>query len=270
MHNIDTLFTPTVLYLSHGGGPLPLLRDKNHTELVSNLKTLSELIEKPEAIIVISAHWEEKALHITHARHPSLIYDYSGFPQESYEITYPAAGNPTLAEDLFSIFRESGFDVELDDSRGFDHGLFVPLKIMYPDADIPCIQISLLNNLDPTAHIKIGEAISKLKQNNLLIIGSGFSFHNMRAFFTPATTESVRMNESFEDWLIDTISNVSINENVRREKLINWEQAPFARYCHPREEHLLPLHVCYGATKRAAVKAFELKIAGVKASAYLW
>ena len=270
MSQTETKIAPTVLFLSHGGGPLPLLGDEGHSELVENLKSISEIIKRPTAIIVISAHWEEKIPTLTHAEHPHLIYDYGGFPDAAYDIKYPASGNPPLASEISSLLQEKGFEAELDDKRGFDHGLFVPLKIMYPDADIPCIQLSLLNNLDPAVHLKMGEALAELTHENLLIIGSGFSFHNMRAFFTPSTDESRHMNESFEAWLIETCSDNAMDENERYDRLKYWEHAPFARYCHPREEHLLPLHVCYGIAQRAAAKVFEFNILGIKSSAYLW
>ena len=270
MEDLNPPDIPTVLYLSHGGGPLPLLGDKGHMELVENLKTISTLIEKPSAIVVISAHWEENNPTVTSGENPSLIYDYSGFPKHSYEIKYPAKGDPSLASQIHSILNDKGIDAELDGQRGFDHGLFVPLKIMYPNADIPCVQLSLVSSLDPKLHIKMGEALSELKHTGLLIMGSGFSFHNMKAFFGPSTAESQHMNEAFEAWLIATCSNSNIDENERTDKLENWEQAPFARYCHPREEHLLPVHVCYGVAKHACSHVFELNILGKKASMYLW
>lgn len=262
--------TPTVVYLSHGGGPFPLLGDEAHSELVENLKTISASIKKPSAILVVSAHWEEDVPAITAGVKPGLIYDYYGFPDESYDIQYPAPGNPDLAKAVASRLIEKGITAQLDKNRGFDHGLFVPLKIMYPEADIPCVQLSVVNDLDPTKHIEIGEALTGLEYDNLLIIGSGFSFHNMKAFFSPSTHETRTKNESFEAWLIDTCSNTNVNENERRRLFEYWEQAPYARYCHPREEHLLPLHVCYGIAQRACSRFFELTIIGKKASAYLW
>jgi 4,5-DOPA dioxygenase extradiol len=164
----------------------------------------------------------------------------------------------------------AGIEAGLDKQRGFDHGLFVPLKIMYPDADIPCIQLSLVQGLNPTEHIKIGKALSYLKHDELLVIGSGFSFHNLKAFFAPETSESKAMNESFEQWLVNTCSNPNIDEKERTQMLENWEQAPFAKYCHPREEHLLPLHVCYGVAQTASDEYFELSIINKKSSVYLW
>lgn len=259
-----------VLYLSHGGGPLPLLGDKGHTEMVNSLKEISSKIVKPSAIIVISAHWEEDIPTITSGGNPSLIYDYYGFPEESYDIKYPAPGDPVLAQKLFSLLNDKGIKAELNVERGFDHGMFIPLKIMYPEANIPCIQLSLKNNMSPKEHIRIGEILSEIEHENLLVIGSGMSFHNMNAFFDTTDSQSKFKNESFEEWLMDTISNGEIDETERTTLLENWEKAPSARYCHPREEHLLPLHVCYGVAKCSCKEIFKIKILGKKVSMYLW
>ena len=164
---------------------MPLLGDNRHREMVENLKMIAATISKPSAILLISAHWEEAMPTITQAANPPLIYDYYGFPEQAYEIQYPAPGQPDLAQTVFSALRSKGIKSALDDKRGFDHGLFVPLKIMYPEADVPCIQLSLLNSLDPREHINIGNALSGLEYENLLVIGSGFSFHNMNAFLAP-------------------------------------------------------------------------------------
>lgn len=200
----------------------------------------------------------------------SLIYDYYGFPEESYDIEYPAPGEPLLAHKIFNLLRGHGIEANLNDQRGFDHGLFVPLKIMYPDASIPCVQLSLVNSLKPIDHIQIGKALAGIMEDRVLIIGSGFSFHNLRAFFVPPTRETQLRNESFEKWLIDTCSNNQLNEIEREHRLVNWENAPAARYCHPREEHLLPLHVCYGVVRMPTEKVFTFEVMGKKASAYLW
>ena len=258
------------LYLSHGGGPLPLLGDESHKEMVACLKDIAASIKKPAAIIVISAHWEETIPTITSGALPSLIYDYYGFPEESYNIEYSCPGEPVLAKQIAQIFKRSGIQAKLDEQRGFDHGLFVPLKLMYPDADIPCVQLSLLNNLNSAQHIEIGQALHDLNYEDLLIIGSGFSFHNMKAFFAPETSETKAMNEEFETWLLDTCSSTEISEEERTQRLIHWADAPSARFCHPREEHLLPLHICYGATKTACSDSFELQILNKKSSMYLW
>lgn len=258
------------LYLSHGGGPMPLLGDEGHEEMVGCLKNIAASIERPSAIIVVSAHWEQASPTITSGENPALIYDYNGFPKESYEIQYPCSGNPPLAKSMAEALNEAGLEAKLDSHRGFDHGLFVPLTIMYPEADIPCVQLSLVNRLDPAMHIKMGQAIQKISDPSLLLIGSGFSFHNMRAFITPETDETKTMNTSFEAWLLETCGDQTLTEDARKQRLIDWQSAPFARYCHPREEHLLPLHVCYGFAESACSQAYELQVLNKKASMYLW
>lgn len=265
----QNLLSP-VLFLSHGGGPMPLLGDVSHQKLIQFTQEITQTFTKPSAILVISAHWEEDQPTITSGALPSLIHDYNGFPKEAYEIKYPASGAPELANKVFNLLKNADIEAKLDDQRGFDHGVFVPLKLMYPQADIPCVQLSLVNSLQPQQHIQIGKALAHLRKENVLIIGSGFTFHNMRAFFASATKEAQAMNASFEQWLIDTCSSKQYTELEREQRLINWDSAPAARYCHPREEHLLPLLVCYGAAGTVAKKVFELEILGKMSSAYIW
>jgi len=260
----------SVLFLPHGGGPLPLFGDKGHLEMISFLQKITASIPTPSAILMISAHWEEQEVTITSANNPELLYDYTGFPSETYEITYPAPGDPGLAKKIQNLLKDNGINAHLDDQRGFDHGMFVPLKLMYPEAQIPCIQISLVKGLDATTHIKMGQALSSLNQENLLVVGSGLSFHNMQAFMTPSADSADRQNEAFESWLIDTCTNSLLAETERNKRLINWSEAPSARYCHPREEHLIPLHICYGMAQSVAKLVFEGKVMGKKTSAYLW
>jgi 4,5-DOPA dioxygenase extradiol len=269
MCSANSLLSTTV-YVSHGGGPLPLLGDPGHQEMVDVLKKIADSITKPSAILVVSAHWEQPKPTLTAGSHPSLIYDYSGFPEESYEIQYPALGEPALASKISGLLKNQGIEAVLDEQRGFDHGLFVPLKIMYPEADIPCVQLSLINGLSPRDHIAMGKALDGLRKDNILVLGSGFSFHNMRAFFTPATPEIQMQNESFEKWLVETCSSQGFDEAERERRLIGWENAPAARFCHPREEHLLPLHVCYGFGAAPARQVFSFEVLGKQASAYLW
>jgi len=225
---------PRVLFLSHGGGPMPLLGDEGHKEMVACLKQITTHITKPSAIIIISAHWEESIATITSGESPSLIYDYYGFPKASYDLKYPCQGKPLLANQIHNLLEKSGIPSAVDAIRGFDHGLFVPLTIMYPDADIPCVQLSLMNNLNAAEHIKMGQALQELDYDNLLIIGSGFSFHNMRAFFTAETSESKKLNESFENWLLTILSSPDIDEEQRKQSLINWENASGEILSSPR------------------------------------
>jgi aromatic ring-opening dioxygenase catalytic subunit (LigB family) len=238
--------------------------------MINIIKEITPTLIKPAAILVISAHWEEHKPTITSGAFPALIYDYYGFPKASYEIEYPAPGAPELAIKIFKLLASAGIEANLDDQRGFDHGVFVPLKIMYPDANIPCVQLSLVNTLRPEVHIQIGKALAALRKANVLIMGSGFSFHNLKEFFTPSTQQSQAMNKSFEQWLIDTCANSLLTEEEREQRLVNWDSAPAARYCHPREEHLLPLHVCYGAAGTAANRVLEFEIMGKMASVYIW
>ncbi|MBU4236783.1 MAG: dioxygenase [Proteobacteria bacterium] len=261
---------PSILYISHGGGPLPLLGEPSHKEMIAGLQKIVTLVDRPSAIILISAHWETYQATITSGANPALLYDYSGFPQESYEIQYPVPGKPALARKICNILNKYGIEADLTEERGFDHGVFVPLKIMYPAADIPCVQLSLINNLDPAKHIQIGKALAGLQEEKILIIGSGFSFHNLKAFFSPSTEATDSKNESFEQWLIETCCSHALNENEREQRLIHWESAPAARFCHPREEHLLPLHVCYGVAQSPARRVFLWEILGKQVSAYLW
>ncbi|WP_198402619.1 DODA-type extradiol aromatic ring-opening family dioxygenase [Marinobacter salinus] len=189
--------------------------------------------------------------------HPQLIYDYYGFPEEAYDIRYPCPGEPALARQVYQALDQAGIPARLDDRRGFDHGLFVALKLMYPEADIPCVQLSLVNSLDAGAHLAIGRALRALDYDNLLVIGSGFSFHNMRAFFAANTPEIRARNQAFEDWLEQTCTDITMHESERAERLVQWDRAPHARFFHPREEHLLPdapepcsrygqIHYCHG------------------------
>ena len=238
--------------------------------MVEHLGDIAQGIQKPSAIVVVSAHWEETEATITAHPKPPIIYDYYGFPPESYSLEYPAPGDPELAARLADLLAEKGVTARLDHERGFDHGLYIPLLLMYPEADIPCVQISLLSSLDPEVHIRVGSALSDLSRDNILVLGSGFSFHNLKVLMGRGSNGPDSGNEEFESWLIDTCTSSDIDESTRARRLIDWERAPAARYCHPREEHLLPLHVCYGVTKSACIKHTELTVMGKRSSTYFW
>lgn len=261
---------PRAVFISHGGGPLPLLGDPGHRQMVSCLQSIAAGIPRPDAILVVSAHWEEAVPTLTAASKPSLIYDYYGFPAESYEIQYPCAGEPSLAREVHRMLGNRDIDARLDEARGLDHGVFVPLKIMYPQAEIPCVQLSLVDTLDPQVHLQVGHALQDLADHNVLVIGSGSSFHNLKAFFSPHSDELFRLNDAFENWLQGVCIESDFSEQSRREMLIHWSRAPGARFCHPREEHLLPLHVCYGASQAPCTELFEVSIMHIKSSMYLW
>lgn len=258
-----------VVYFSHGGGPLPILGDPGHKAMVEFMKRLPSQLRKPDAILVISAHWEEEVATLVGANRPPLFYDYYGFPDEAYRLTYPAPGNPDLASRIVELLDRSHIMSRIDAERGFDHGLFIPLKLMYPQADIPSVQISLVRGLDPTFHIALGKALRSLTNENLLVIGSGFSFHNMGAFSWGGTDQPDPRNDAFQEWLIEVCTS-SVAQKDREQRLVDWEQAPFARYCHPREEHLIPLHVCAGMWETEAKVIFDDHILGKRALAFLW
>jgi len=268
----NTIETPgaRIIYLPHGGGPLPLLGDPGHARMCSFLREVTSTLGTPAAILMISAHWQEAVPTVTAAVRPPLLYDYYGFPPESYQITYPAPGLPSLAGKVHRLLVEAGIAARQDPQRGFDHGMFVPLKLMYPEATIPCVQLSLQAGLDPATHLRIGRALAALQTENLLIIGSGFSFHNLNAFRFGGPRRDDPQNEAFQAWLIETCTATATTENERAAWLIDWLAAPYARYCHPYEDHLLPLHVCYGLAGRAARLVFYDEILGKKACALLW
>jgi 4,5-DOPA dioxygenase extradiol len=171
---------------------------------------------------------------------------------------------------VHGLLGEAGIESKLDAERGFDHGVFVPLLLMYPAADIPCIQISLSSSLAPALHVRIGKALRALKKENLLVLGSGFSFHNMQAFMSKVDSVIESRNQAFEDWLEQTCCDKNLPEAERERRLVDWQEAPHARYCHPREEHLLPLQVCYGMGQAAARQVYQQPVVGFLTSAYQW
>ena len=258
-----------IVYFSHGGGPLPILGDPGHRAMVDFMRQLPSRLKRPEAILVISAHWEESTATLLGAQTPSMFYDYYGFPEAAYEITYPAPGSPALANRIAGLLNNNKIPARIDPQRGFDHGLFIPLKLMYPQADIPSLQLSLLQGLDPAAHLALGKALRELMQENILVVGSGFSFHNMRAFDWQGTNTPDPANDAFQNWLIEVCAG-PISPSEREQKLVEWQKAPSARYCHPREEHLLPLHVCFGMANKAATVVFDDYILGKRGVAFLW
>jgi 4,5-DOPA dioxygenase extradiol len=233
------------------------------------MTALPAKLHTPDAIVVVSAHWEERVPTLLGAEHPPMFFDYYGFPEEAYQINYPAPGNPTLAKRIVEILKTGNIPASIDPARGFDHGLFIPVKMMYPQANIPCIQLSLIRGLDAAAHISLGKAMKLLYEENILLIGSGFSFHNMGAFSWQNQDGPDPANDAFQDWLIETCTG-SLIETEREKRLIEWDKAPSARYCHPREEHLLPLHVCHGMAGSPATVIFDEKILGKRCLGLLW
>lgn len=258
-----------IIYFSHGGGPLPILGDPGHAKMITFMKQLPENLKKPDAVIVISAHWEENIPTIIGTKSPPLLYDYYGFPEEAYNIEYPVPGNPELAETVKQLLETNGIQSKITGERGFDHGLFIPLKMMWPVPEIPMIQISLIHGLDPEKHILLGNALQSLREEKILTIGSGFSFHNMGAFTYDNSNNPDFKNDEFQEWLIDVCTG-NYTTFEREQRLIKWDKAPYARYCHPREEHLLPLHVCIGMSEEPANLIFDDYILGKRSIGLQW
>jgi aromatic ring-opening dioxygenase catalytic subunit (LigB family) len=197
---------------------------------------------QPSAIVVVSAHWEERVFTIQSTPKPGMIYDYHGFPQHTYELKYPASGSPEIAEKVSQLLLKSGVKHAFDSNRGYDHGVYVPLLISFPEANIPVLQISLHRDLDPEAHFQLGRALRPLREQNVLILGSGFSYHNLRAI-----PDRKGVSQAFDEWLEATLCRSE--PELRHHKLLHWNSAPGARQAHPREEHLIPLLVCAGAAE---------------------
>lgn len=258
----------SVVYFSHGGGPLPLLGDPSHKAMIDFMHLLPVQLAHPSLILVISAHWEETQATLLGSANPPMFYDYYGFPPETYQVQYPAPGAPETANRIAAFLQEAGIPSMVHPSRGYDHGHFIPLLMMYPQADIPTLQISLIRGLDAERHLELGEALRPLRDENILVIGSGFSFHNLSSFSWRGNGELDPDNDAFQDWLIETLT-LSDYADIRR-GLLHWEQAPAARYCHPREEHLLPLLVCAALAQRPAEVIFDDKILGKRALAFGW
>jgi aromatic ring-opening dioxygenase catalytic subunit (LigB family) len=195
--------------------------------------------------------------------HPPILYDYYGFPPESYTLTWPAPGAPELASRVRALLNTAGIANDADADRGYDHGTFIPLKLTYPDANVPAIQLSLKQGLDPAEHIALGRALAPLRDEDVFIIGSGMTFHNLRAFRDP---RAAPVAEAFDAWLRDSMT---LDADMRNERLTQWSSAPAARAAHPREEHLIPLMVASGAAGNdRAVVAFNDTFTGLRLSAY--
>jgi aromatic ring-opening dioxygenase catalytic subunit (LigB family) len=236
-------------YIPHGGGPCffmdwPYPTPNPWNPLAQWLRELpSSLPAAPSAVLVISGHWEEDPIALNAQAHPGLLYDYYGFPEHTYRLTYPAPGSPALVTQLREVLKSAGFKTREEHTRGLDHGVFVPFKLIYPGADIPIVQLSLKSGLDPQAHLEIGMALAPLREQGVLIVGSGMSFHNLG--IRSIENVPIPQSEMFDTWLTQAVC--ASDPSARNAELKRWSRAPAARFAHPREEHLLPLMVAAGA-----------------------
>jgi len=261
--------TMPTLFVPHGAGPC-FFMDWNPPDTWNRMAAFLKGIEqtlpvRPDAILLVSGHWLEPQFRVTSGTQPGLIYDYRGFPAHTYELRYPAPGSPALADRITQLLGQADVQHAQDAQRGFDHGMFIPMKVMFPKADIPVVQLSLRQDLDPRAHLEAGRALAPLRDEGVLIIGSGMSFHNMRGYgdarFSP-------ISDDFDTWLTDAVQS----DPAQRDALLEqWEGAPQARLCHPPggEEHLIPLLVAAGAaTDSTGRKVYSERVMQTTLSAF--
>jgi aromatic ring-opening dioxygenase catalytic subunit (LigB family) len=239
------------LYIPHGGGPCffmevsPGLPPDLWDRLAAHLRSLDRSLGvRPRAVLVISGHWEMEHPTVNSGVQPPLLFDYYGFPAHTYRLTYPAPGSPALAARVRELLAAGGIPSSEDARRGLDHGVFVPFKLIYPDADVPVVQMSLNRDLDAATHLRIGRALAPLRDEGVLIVGSGMSYHNLRDFYT-SDPRAVAAAEQFDSWLNEAVTEP--DRSAREHRLSEWFAAPGARSCHPRPEHLIPLMVAAGA-----------------------
>ncbi len=227
------------LFLSHGAPTLPL----TDTPARAFLQQFGYTLERPKAILVISAHWETAVPRINAVDSNETIHDFGGFPRALYDLRYPAPGSPAVAGRVADLLHAAGLDCQIDRRRGLDHGAWVPLRLMYPQADIPVLQLSVQPHLGPAHHLAVGRALAPLRQERVLIIGSGSFTHDLSEFrgHGPNDPAPAWVN-SFADWFDAALTKGQTDELLDYRRL-----APFAGKNHPTEEHLLPLYAALGA-----------------------
>jgi len=239
--------TLPTFFIAHGGGPWPWMNGQMrdfHAPLEASLRDMPHQIASlPSAVLIVSAHWEAPEFTVMGQARPGMLYDYNGFPPNTYEVRYNAPGSPVLAQRVQQLALAAGLPCGIDAERGFDHGAFVPLSVIYPQANVPVVQLSLKQGLDPQSHLKLGQAMAPLRDEGVLIIGSGMSFHNVGLRGPAAKTAS----RAFDDWLAESLQRSTGVDRAGR--VARWADAPSGRLAHPREEHLLPLMVALGAAQ---------------------
>ena len=257
------------IFLPHGGGPCFFMNPDGPSDpmwrpMEDYLRGLiASLPERPKGMLIVSGHWEEAQFAVHTGARPDLYFDYYGFPAHTYELRWDAPGAPELAMQAAGLLEAAGFPTKQESARGWDHGVFIPMKVAVPEADIPVAQLSLRHGLDPAAHIRAGRALEPLRSQGILIVGSGMSFHNMRQR-GPAVTPAA---DVWDDALTDAV--LDADPAARAARVAHWDELANARYAHPREEHLLPLMVALGAGgDDAVVHDHRSHVLGWTVSAY--
>lgn len=261
------------LFIPHGGGPCFFMDPFPGTpvdlwdRMAAYLRGIdTSLGTRPRAVLVVSGHWEASPALVNDSPHPPLLYDYSGFPEHTYRLTYPVAGAPDLAARVRQLLAGDGFASAAEASRGLDHGVFVPFKLVYPAADVPIVQLSLHGSLDAATHLTIGRALGPLRDDDVLIVGSGMSYHNLRDFFADAPDRN-RQSHEFDAWLHDAVTDPDVER--RWTALAAWQEAPGALASHPTPEHLLPLMIAAGAADAdVGRRAYSDQLMGKALSAF--
>lgn len=255
-------------YIPHGGGPCFFMEwTRGPRDLWDGmarfLRGLGDRVgARPAAVLVISAHWEAADFAVNVQAQPPLLYDYYGFPPHTYQLTYPAPGSPELANRVQALLQAAGLPVRSETVRGLDHGVFIPFKLIYPEADIPVVQLSMKYGRDPALHLRLGAALAPLRDEGVLIVGSGMSFHNFNL-----TAASPAESARFDAWLSAAVCERAGAD--RAAALIDWARAPAARAAHPEEEHLLPLMVAAGAAgEEAGRHVYHEPLGGLMISGY--
>lgn len=233
------------------------------TSMAEFLRSLPDILpERPKAILLVTAHWETPGFVFTGGTQPELIFDYYNFPPHTYQLQYHASGAPALAERAAGLLSEAGLPAAVDANYGFDHGVFIPLKVAFPNADVPVVAMSVDASLDPALHLAAGRALAPLRDEGVVIIGSGLSSHNLRALGDPRL---LAVTGEFDGWLSDAVAQ---DQDERASRLANWATAPSARLTHPREEHLIPLMVAAGAGAGKGERIYHDAVLNSAVSAY--
>ncbi len=227
------------LFISHGS-PMIMLQDLPSRQF---LEHVAETLPRPKAIVIATAHWLTRGPAVGGAANPKMIYDFGGFPKPLFEMQYPAPGNPALAERVAEMIAASGMQVGIDPNRGFDHGVWVPLKLMYPNADIPVVPLAIQPHFGPAHHVAVGRALASLRNEDVLVLGSGTFTHDLSRFWQfPADAEAQPDVVAFSNWMDEALTSGDTSS-----LLAYRTQAPGAESNHPTDEHLLPIYVALGA-----------------------
>jgi 4,5-DOPA dioxygenase extradiol len=226
------------LFISHGS-PMLALEDAPTTHF---MRSVGQSMPRPKAILVASAHWETERPMLSSAEHPETLHDFGGFAKELYELRYWAPGSPMLALQAQGLLQKAGIGASLDPSRGFDHGAWNPLLLMYPEADIPVVELSVQPQRDARWHYALGQALASLKDQGVLIMGTGNLTHNLYEAFRGGHVETPAWVDAFSSWVFERLSEGDLDA------LLNWwTRAPYAQRNHPSPEHFLPFFVALGA-----------------------